>query len=158
MAEKETMKIVVDDGSIKVPIENKYGDEIGSFYFRPTDTGMYTRYVESMNRIEDVVEPLKNAQIKPDGTADESVDGSIDAVMVAQERLYELCDYIFGGNFSEAFFGRMAPFSPIGGKFYFEIALDNLGSFIEKQCKEETKKVVRRVSRYTAKYEKGKNT
>ena len=36
--------IVVDDGSVKESIKNKHGDEIGVFYFRPTDIGIIDRY------------------------------------------------------------------------------------------------------------------
>ena len=36
--------IVVDDGSVRESIRNKHGDEIGVFYFRPTDVGMIDRY------------------------------------------------------------------------------------------------------------------
>ena len=37
------MSITVDDGSVRVPIKNLYGDEIGVFYFRPTDLGIIDR-------------------------------------------------------------------------------------------------------------------
>lgn len=153
MAEK-TMKIVVDDGSVRVPIENMIGEEIGSFCFRPTDTGMYTRYHEAMDRIEDIVKPLTDININKDGEADDGDEESVKALEKAQNGLYELCDYIFNGNFSEAFFGKIAPFSPIGGRFYFEIALENLGEFISQQFKAESKKVTKRVEKYTKDYTK----
>ena len=36
MADK-VMKIVINDGSVRVPIENMFGEELGAFTFRPTD-------------------------------------------------------------------------------------------------------------------------
>lgn len=152
--QQTALKIVVDDGSVRVPIENTRGEEIGFFTFRPTDTGIVQRYKEVQDRIADVVEPLERAQINADGTADESVEGSAEALTEAQERLYDVCDHIFGGNMSEAFFGKMAPFSPIGGRFYFEIALENLWAFIEAQFKVETEAVSTRVEKYTRDYAK----
>ena len=68
------------------------------------------------------------------------------------QRTLEMVDYIFGGNMSEAFFGKMHPFSPVGGVFYCESALEKVGNFITTQFEQETKKVNRRISRYTKKY------
>lgn len=154
MADKKVMKIVVDDGSIRVPIENTAGEEIGAFTFRPTDIGIVKRYNESAEKFASVVEPLDGAGINPDGTADESIDGSIEAITEAENRLYDLCNYIFGGDMAGAFFGKMNPFSPVGGKFYCEIAIENLGKFITAQFDEETKKVSTRVNNYTDRYKK----
>ena len=162
MAAKENTKaavpfeIVVDDGTVRVPIKNTYGKEIGAFAFRPTDTGLLERYQEAISHLDDVVEPLRNAQINPDGTADEDIDGALEAVLEAQERLYALCDKMFDGNMSEAFFSGMRPFSPIGGRFYCEIALENLGKFIAAQFDAENEKISKRVVDYTAKYAKQK--
>ena len=38
------LSITVDDGFQRIPITNKYGDEIGVFYFNPTDIGIIERY------------------------------------------------------------------------------------------------------------------
>lgn len=150
-----TFEIVVDDGTIRVPIKNTLGDEIGSFKFRPTDTGLLERYREALGRVDDAVEPLANASIKADGTADEEVEGAVEAVQEAQKRLGDLLDFIFDGNAAEAFFSGMRPFSPIGGRFYYEIALESLGNFITARYKDEGKKLNKRVLDYTKKYGKG---
>ena len=45
MAEEKILNfngIVVDDGGVEVPIRNKRGDEIGVFYFNPTDIASLT--------------------------------------------------------------------------------------------------------------------
>lgn len=148
-------KIVVDDGSVKVPIENKYGDEVGCFYFRPTDVSIVKRYNAAAEKFASVTEPLETVKLNPDGTADESLEGTVEAFDEAEKRLSDLMDYIFGGNMSEAFFGKMNPFSPVGGRFYCEIAMENLGKFITAQFSEETKKISKRVDQYTSKYIKG---
>ena len=101
------------------------------------------------------ITPLTNASIKSDGTADEEVDGAVEAVQEAQKRLGDLLDFIFDGNAAEAFFSGMRPFSPIGGRFYYEIALESLGNFITARYKDEGKKLNKRVLDYTKKYGKG---
>ena len=160
MAENEknnVMRIVVDEGSIKVPICNKYGDEIGVFYFQPTDIGMVDRYNKAMSEFDKITEPLESVNIKGDGTVDENDEAGFEAMREAQRRLYEACDYLFGGNMSEAFFGKVHPFSPVNGRFYCENALEAVGKFIRRQFSRETAKINNRVNKYTHGYKTGKH-
>ena len=41
---KEPMEIIVDDGSVTVPIKNQDGELVGEFRFRPTDFNIVNRY------------------------------------------------------------------------------------------------------------------
>lgn len=153
--EKNGLNIVIDDGSVRVPIHNNHGDEIGVFYFRPTDIGMVERYNKVAADFEKITEPLESVSIKPDGTVDEEEQSAeYDAFKEAEKRLFDACDYLFGGNMSEAFFGSMHPFSPVNGKFYCENALDAVGKFIAKQFDSETAKITARVAKYTKGYAK----
>lgn len=145
-----SMEIVVDDGSQRIPIKNMAGDEIGVFYFRPTDIGIIQRYNEATAKFDDVVAPLEGVGISADGTAEENDKAASDALNEAEKRLFELCDYIFDGNMSEAFFGKMHPFSPVNGVFYCENALNKVGAFISAQFEQETKKINKRMSKYIA--------
>lgn len=133
--------IVIDDGSKRVSIKNLDGEEIGVFRFKPTDFGIVNRYNETVERLKEIIEPLGD-------------DQSDDAFQKAEKALYEACDYIFGGNMSEAFFGSVNPFSPVGGRFYCEQAIEVLGQYIGKQFDAEVKKIDKRVSKYTSKYHK----
>lgn len=151
MADK-VMKIVINDGSVRVPIENMFGEELGAFTFRPTDIDIVKRYNESAEKFAAVVEPLEGAGINPDGTADETIEGSLEALGEAENRLYTLCNYIFGGDMAGAFFGKMNPFSPVDGRFYCEIAIEFLGNFITAQFDVETEKINTRVKSYTDGY------
>lgn len=157
-ANEKTFEIIVNDGTVRVPIKNEFGDEIGSFKFRPTDIGIIERYKAAMARLDEIAAPLDNAHLKDDGTPDEAFGGAVEAMQEAQRILYEICDEMFDGNMSEAFFSGMAPFSPVGGRYYFEIALENVGKFIGEQFKTENKKLSKRSLDYTRKYaaEKGK--
>lgn len=156
MADNKTMKIVVDDGSQRVSIENTAGEEIGVFAFRPTDIAIVQRYNEAMAKFDEIVAPLENVGVAADGTAESGDDKALEAINEAEKRLYEACDYVFGGNMSEAFFGKMHPFSPINGVFYCETALNQLGAFISAQFEQETTKINNRLKKYVGSYVKTK--
>lgn len=162
MAEKTTNTqnftgIVVDDGSVRESIRNKHGDEIGVFYFRPTDIGIIDRYNKVAADFDKITAPLENVNINPDGTVDEKNEAEMAAMNEAEAKLFEACDFLFGGNMSEAFFGKMHPFSPVGGRFYCENALDAVGKYISKQFDSEVTKINNRVNRYTHGYRTGKH-
>lgn len=148
---KPRIGITVDDGMQAVPISNKMGKELGVFYFRPTDIGIIDRYNEIIEKVPDVFKPLENININTDGTAD--TDAEIAVLKDAEAKLYELCNYLFNGNLSEAFFGSMHPFSPLdSGVFYCENALEAVGNFIAAQYQRNVKNVKSRVNRYTKGY------
>lgn len=149
--------IVIDDGSIKVPIRNKQGDEIGVFYVRPTDISIIERYNRVADDFEKITAPLENVNINPDGTVDENNAAEYEALKQAEKNLYEACDFLFGGNMSEAFFGRMHPFSPVGGRFYCENVLEALAKYISAQFSSEAAKINKRVGKYTHGYKTGKH-
>lgn len=154
--EQKTLELIVDDGVQRVPIKNMAGDEIGVFYFRPTDIGIINRYNEVASKFDEIVAPLENIGIAADGTAESSDEDAISALNEAEKRLFEACDYIFGGNMSEAFFGKMHPFSPVGGVFYCETVLAKVGAFISDQFAKETNKIGSRLNKYVGKYGKKK--
>lgn len=147
--------LVVDDGSIVVPIKNTAGDCIGQFKFRPTDFNIVKRYNEVAEKFGEVVQPLVNANIGADGEGED--EASVKILAEAESRLFELVDYMFDGNMAEAFFGKMSPFSPIDGKFYCENALNAVGSFISNKFDAEIKKISNRVEKYTHGYKTGKH-
>lgn len=153
----QNFKITVDDGSIAVPVTNRQGEELGVFYFRPTDIGIIDRFNNMAEDFDKIVEPLQNHDIRPDGTAEKDDADGIAALHEAEQRLYDACDKLFGGNMAEAFFGKMHPFSPVNGRFYCENALDVVGAFISRQFARETKKINSRAQQYTHGYRTGKH-
>ena len=146
-----SMDITVDDGSVRVPVKNTFGEEIGVFCFRPTDVGIIDRYNRMVERFEEVTEPLQNVSLSDTGEISEEETA---AMREAKDRLYTLLNEMFGGNMAEAFFGTMHPFSPVDGSFYCEKAIKAVGDFIAKQFEEETERMNKRVAKYTAKYRK----
>ena len=160
MADEKIIKfngITVDDGSVEVPIRNKQQEVIGVFVFRPTDIGIIERYNKVIGDFDEITAPLESVNIKADGTVDEKNEAEMKAMKEAEQRLYDACNYLFGGNFAEAFFGKMHPFSPVNGRFYCENALNVVGQYISAQFDREVKKVNSRVERYTHGYRTGKH-
>lgn len=149
---KPTFEIVVDDGRVRVPIRNKLGEEVGVFYFQPTDVGIIERYNELADKLPEIIAPLEHMSISPDGEADDNNPTEVAALKEATKRLYEACDYMLGGNMSEAFFGKVNPFSPVDGSFYCENALNAVGRFISQQHDREIQKIEKRMNRYTQGY------
>ena len=82
----QALEIVVDDGSVEVPIKNKQGDTLGVFYFRPTDMGLIDRYNQLAGDFGKITAPLENLDINPDGTADGS-EAAQAAMKEAEQRL-----------------------------------------------------------------------
>lgn len=153
--EPEVLELVVDDGSITVPIKNTNGDVIGEFKFRPTDFNIVKRYNKVANEFEEVVKPLIDANIDASGEGKD--EESIRILNEAESKLFELVDYMFDGNMAEAFFGKMHAFSPVGGKFYCENALNAVGQFISRKFDAEIKQISTRVEKYTHGYKTGKH-
>ena len=143
------LSIAVDDGYRRVPITNEYGDEIGVFYFNPTDIGIIERYNKLAETFDAITEPLEAVQNAADLSTEELEDKQVEALREAKERLYAAVDELFGGNAAEAFFGKVHPFSPVEGNFYCENVLQVVGEFIGKQFDTETKKMSARVEKYT---------
>lgn len=153
--EEKGLEIVVDDGSITVPVKNTDGELIGQFRFRPTDFNIVARYNKVANEFADVVKPLIDANIDPNGEGED--EESIRILKEAESKLFELVDYMFDGNMAEAFFGKMNAFSPVGGKFYCENALSAVGQFISRKFDAEIKQISARVDKYTHGYKTGKH-
>ena len=144
------LNIVVDDGVIEVPILNKQGETVGMFSFNPSDIGIIDRYNEIAAEFQKITEPLERI-----GTSADEDDAA--AISLAKERLFEACNYLFGGSFSDAFFGHIHPFSLVRGRFYCENVLEAVGKFISAQFDREVSRVNARVEKYTRGYRSGRD-
>lgn len=146
-----TMRIIVDDGSRRVPIENLEGKEIGFFTFHPTDLGIIERFNAMAERFDSVVEPL--AALEANGEElDIFAPQNVDAVNAARDRLFAEVNTLLGSDdAAEAFFGSMHPFSPVDGDFYCNQVLALLGDYIGKQFSRETKAMSKKAKKYLKK-------
>ena len=152
---KKVEELVVDDGSITVPIKNTIGELVGEFKFRPTDFNIVKRYNEISDKFADVIKPLADANIDANGEGED--EESMKILDEVEKNLFDLVDYLFDGNMAEAFFGKMHAFSPVDGKFYCENVLNAVGEFISRKFDSEIKKISARVSKYTHGYKTGKH-
>ena len=146
----DMLNIVVDDGSRRVPIQNKQGEEIGFFTFHPTDVGIIKRYNNLVDQFDRIMEPLNVL----DGEDDLDItDGKyVEAVDEASRRLYAAVDELFGStNAAEAFFGQMNPFSPVDGAFYCANVLNAVGTYIGSAFATETARFTANAKKYAKK-------
>ena len=145
-----TMTIVVDDGSRRVPIQNKDGEEIGAFTFHPTDLDIIRRYNDMVDKADAIFEPLARMSAElGDSDVDLADPRYAQALDEAGKRLYEAVNALLGSDDAAgAFFGRMNPFSPVGGAFYCAQVLDAVGAFIGAQFDQETAKFSENAKKY----------
>ena len=159
MADENKVKalgIVVDDGYQRIPIRNLHGDEVGVFYFNPTDIGIVQRFNEFAQNFSSVVEPLERLSETANDEADEFTTIQENALNEATERLYEAVNKLFNGDMAGAFFGKVHPFSPVDGEFYCTKALEAVRAFIGEQFDTQVAKINKRVDKYTKMVKKKK--
>ena len=81
------LQIQVDSGRQRVPInDSNTGEEVGVFYFSPTDFGIVTRFNESMKDLDKLVAPLEKINIHADGTTDEGDEKAFEIMAVQLPR------------------------------------------------------------------------
>ena len=147
--ENKELTIRVDDGYQRVPIKNLFGDEVGVFYFNPTDIGIIQRYNDFVKDFDSVLEPLESLSDATDNDVDELTGEQQKAIEQATERLYEAVNKVFNGDMAGAFFGKVHPFSPVGDGFYCINALEAVRSFITEQLDAHAARINANVSKYT---------
>ena len=150
----------VDDGTECIELVNRHGETIGKFTFRPTDTGIVDRYEKIKNDLGQITAPIEALHEKHGSNDDEGDEGDeefLSALRDARQRLFEALDFLFDAPVSRECFGRMDPFSPVGGKFYCENVIEALGKFIEGRFNVQTTAVNNRIGKYTAGMKRGRN-
>lgn len=149
----EMQNIIIDDGSRRVPIQNKFGDEIGAFTFRPTDMGIIQRYNAMVSKFDEIMEPL--TAVDGDGEIDLDDPKYAAALTEATERMYAAVDALLDSEGAGlAFFGKMNPFSPVGGAFYCANVLNSLGAYIGAAFDTEMAKFSANAKKYAKKAKK----
>lgn len=135
--------LVVDDGSRRYEIKNTFGDVVGEFTLVPTDLGIYERYTKMQQEIEEIVAPIEAMKDDADLVA------FTEATEATKERLYAAINRMFGGDVAEKLFGRIHPFTPVNGRFYFDRVLEVVGEQINATFESEALKFQAHVEKYT---------
>ena len=147
--------IVIDDGAVKVAIQNQFGERIGTFRFYPTDVNIVNRYNEVSDQFETILAPLINANISPEGEGEDA--SSVEILNEAGDKMIALMDYVLNANSREAFFSKTHIFTPIGGMFFCEKVYDSIGKYISKRFDAEVNRVNVRMKQHMHGYRTGKH-
>lgn len=147
--------IVIDDGAVKVAIQNQFGERIGTFRFYPTDVNIVNRYNEVSDQFETILAPLINANISPEGEGEDAT--SVDILNEAGDKMIALMDYVLNANSREAFFSKTHIFTPMGGMFFCEKVYDAIGKYISKRFDAEVNRVNVRMKQHMHGYRTGKH-
>lgn len=145
----------LDDGLEAITIKNRFGDELGVFYFRPTDSGIVDRYNKAITMIDAAVEPLQKDITG--STDDETLENFTAAMDAAKAKLCAAFDYLFDAPVGEVFFSKVSPFTLCNGRFYCENVMEAIGNFIEARMNREVSKLRDRTAKYTHGYRTGKH-
>ena len=135
--------LVVDDGSRRYEIRNTIGEVVGEFTLTPTDLGIYERYAKMQEEIAGIVKPIEEMQ------DDADMAKFAEATEETKERLYAAINRMFGGDVAGKLFGRLHPFTPINGRFYFDRVLEVVGAQINAVFEDEAAKFGAHVEKYT---------
>ena len=141
----EAVELVVDDGSRRYEIRNTLGEVVGEFTLTPTDLGIYERYAKMQDEIAGIVKPIE--EMKDDADLAKLAE----ATEATKERLYAAINRMFGGDVAGKLFGRLHPFTPVNGRFYFDRVLEVVGAQINAVFESEAAKFGAKVEKYTKK-------
>ncbi|MBQ1792130.1 MAG: hypothetical protein II008_18285 [Oscillospiraceae bacterium] len=137
------MQLVVDDGSRRYEIKNTLGEVVGEFTLTPTDLGIYERYAKMQEEIEAIVKPMEGMG------EDADLSKFTVATEETKERLFAAINRMFGGDVAGKLFGKLHPFTPVNGRFYFDRVLEVVGAQINAVFESEAVKFGEHVEKYT---------
>ncbi len=140
------MKRIIDDGTIEIKIENKFGKPICTVHMRPADLSIMDRLNALMDDFSGIVEPLKNCDINADGTVE--VAEQWNALKKAEAALIERINAVFDMDEAADIFAKRNAFSSVNGIFYAETILKALGDVVTEAIEAESKKSAERMSKY----------
>lgn len=137
---------VIDDGTREIPITNKFGKEICKIYIRPADISILDRYEALTADFESIVAPLKDLDIKNDGTA--AFDKDWATLKAVETELKKRINALFDMDEADAIFATRNPFSSVGGRFFVENVIAALGDIITEAVADEAALSKQRMSKY----------
>lgn len=144
-----TTILTIDDGSKRYELKNQFGQLIGEFIIRPGDIGIFSRFQQMQDEIEEIGKPLEDIDIGADGNAENVNDAKAVAVLdEAKDKLFAVVNKLFACEIADRLFGSMHPFSPVNGRFYFEHVLEVIGKVIDSEFGAEATRMNARVQKY----------
>ena len=152
MATEKKNVFVIDDGTVEYSIENNFGQEICKLHISSGDIGIIDRFEKFTGDFDDIVEPLKEVDMKNDGTpeADEKFDNSWKVIKAVEKELIDRINAVFDMQDAGKLFETRHAFSSVNGKFYIESVIDMLSKIVTAAIEEEGKKTESRLKKYTS--------
>ena len=126
---------IIDDGTREIPLVNKFGKLICNIYIRPADISILDRYSALAADFKDIMEPLKDLNIKSDGSATFDEEWAI--MKSVEAELKARINALFDMEEADEIFKNRSPFSSVGGKFFCESVIEVIGEIITEAVKEE---------------------
>jgi len=137
--------LTIDDGAKRYEIKNQFGEVVGEYTITPTDFGLYERFAHMQDELEAITKPLEALD------ADADMARFVEATEAIKGRLYAAIDKMFGREgMAERLFGRLHPFTPVNGRFYFDRVMEAVGAQINATFETEAKAFSDNVKKYTA--------
>jgi hypothetical protein len=136
--------LTIDDGAKRYEIKNQFGEVVGEYTITPTDFGLYERFAHMQDELEAITKPLEALD------ADADMGRFVEATEAIKGRLYAAIDKMFGSEgMAERLFGRLHPFTPVNGRFYFDRVMEAVGAQINATFEAEAKAFSENVKKYT---------
>ena len=134
MAIKE-YKGIIDDGTREIPLYNNFGKLICRIHIRPADFSILDRYNDLSKDLDKVLAPLKDIDIKNDGTAKFDKDWQV--VKKVEAELMRRINALFDMDEAEDIFATRNPFSSVGGRFFCLNVISAIGEIITEAVNDE---------------------
>lgn len=140
------MKRIIDDGTIEIKIENKFGKPICTVHMRPADLSIMDRLNALMDDFSGIVEPLKNCDINADGTA--KFESQWAAIKQVESALIDRINAVFDMDEAADIFAKRNAFSSVNGVFFVESVIMALGDVVKEAIEKESRESAERMSKY----------
>ena len=137
---------IVDDGTREIPLVNQFGKLICNIYIRPGDLSILDRYQQLTDDFASMVEPLKNINVKNDGTVTFEEEWAV--MKSVEAELKRRINVVFDMDEADDIFAKRNPFSSVNGKFFCENVIEAIGGLIADTVEAEVKLSKQRVDKY----------
>lgn len=149
--------LVLNTGIKEYIINDLFGDELCRIHVAGGDIGIIDRYRKLTEDYDDIVAPLKNLEIKNDGTPEavesddeavESVYKSYEIIKQVEKNLIARINEVFAMKDAEKLFATRSAFSTVDGVFFAQIVIEMLNGIVADTIKEENAKSEARMKKY----------
>ncbi|MGN0494084.1 MAG: hypothetical protein ACI4F7_10590 [Acutalibacteraceae bacterium] len=143
---KKALSVIVDDGTQKIPVVNKFGKLICNIYIRPTDFSILDRYDKFVKDFNTIIAPLSGMDIDREGNAKFENDWEI--IKSVEAEIKNRFNELFDMDEADEIFKTRSAFSSIGGEFFCTKVLMAIGNVIASAINTESEKALKKANKY----------